>query len=282
MAASRDPSWQFSPHTVYTNRNYTFAERKELHEPLSAPPSSARVWPVKEIRKRIAEQKLAALEGAEDCCFSSGLGRGQPGDVYAVLCHNFHVVASTADSTAARAILDKTLHRSVCSVVVPPATIKRSRRIPSEDPFCSSAKSRPILQKRIVDMERLAEIGPPVSGRRDRRDLREPRFNQAPAGGRHRHRRTRRPPSIWEATMSSRRCGARCAETVDGIRSWQACDGGRSSIPLADYCSVRGSENLRPAHRAAKRQRAKKNGGVIPSIRKSRRWHYAAFRAIAA
>ncbi|MBM4299690.1 MAG: aminotransferase class I/II-fold pyridoxal phosphate-dependent enzyme, partial [Deltaproteobacteria bacterium] len=106
------------------------------------------------------EQKLAALEGAEDCLlFSSGMAAVTTA-LYAVLSHNSHVVVTDDSYRRTRQFLTQTLHRYGIEVSVVPAgdyeAIEEAIR-PTTRMLVSESPTNPY--NRIVDMERFAAIG---------------------------------------------------------------------------------------------------------------------------
>ena len=97
--------------------------------------------------QRVAEQKLAALEGAEDCLlFSSGMAAVTTA-MYAVLSHNAHVVVTDDSYRRTRQFLTQMLHRYGIEVSLAPAGDYQAidGGDPADDRVCSSANHRPIL-----------------------------------------------------------------------------------------------------------------------------------------
>jgi cystathionine gamma-synthase len=84
---------------IVQTATYTFADTQEIHDHFQRRIEREEYGRYGNPTQRIAEQKLAALEGAEDCFFSSGMAAVTTA-MYAVLSPNSHVVV-TDDSTGA-------------------------------------------------------------------------------------------------------------------------------------------------------------------------------------
>src|SRR5262249_12422648 len=79
---------------IVQTATYTFADTQELHDHFQHRIEREEYGRYGNPTQRVAEQKLAALEGAEDCLlFSSGMAAVTTA-MYAVLSHNSHVVVT--------------------------------------------------------------------------------------------------------------------------------------------------------------------------------------------
>ena len=110
--------------------------------------------------QRIAEQKLAALEGAEDCLLVASGMAAVTTTLFAMLSRGAHVVVTDDSYRRTRQFLNQTLHRYgiECSTVragdydaIAQAIRPNTRILISESP------TNPY--NRILDLERFAEIG---------------------------------------------------------------------------------------------------------------------------
>jgi cystathionine gamma-synthase len=225
---------------IVQTATYTFADTQELHDHFQRRIERQEYGRYGNPTQRIAEQKLAALEGAEECLlFSSGMAAVTT-TLYAVLGHGSHVVVTDDSYRRTRQFLTQTLHRYGIEVSVVPAgdyeamedAIRPTTRV-----LVSESPTNPY--NKIVDMERLAGIG-----KRHRvKTLIDATFatpyNQRPLefgidivlhsatkylGGHN--------DLLAGAVLGS-------AELVDGIRSLQAVTGAIID-PLAAYLLVRG------------------------------------------
>jgi cystathionine gamma-synthase len=225
---------------IVQTATYTFADSQELHDHFQRRIERQEYGRYGNPTQRIAEQKLAALEGAEECLlFSSGMAAVTT-TLYAVLGHGSHVVVTDDSYRRTRQFLTQTLHRYGIEVSVVPAgdyeamedAIRPTTRV-----LVSESPTNPY--NKIVDMERLAGIG-----KRHRvKTLIDATFatpyNQRPLefgidivlhsatkylGGHN--------DLLAGAVLGS-------AELVDGIRSLQAITGAIID-PLAAYLLVRG------------------------------------------
>jgi cystathionine gamma-synthase len=145
---------------IVQTATYTFADTAELHDHFQHKIEREEYGRYGNPTQRIAEQKLAALEGAEDCqLFASGMAAVTTA-LYAVLSHNSHVVVTDDSYRRTRQFLTQTLHRYGIEVSVVPAgdydaiedAIKPTTRM-----LVSESPTNPY--NRIVDMVRFAEIG---------------------------------------------------------------------------------------------------------------------------
>jgi cystathionine gamma-synthase len=110
--------------------------------------------------QRIAEAKLAALEGAEDCLlFSSGMAAVTTA-LFAMLSRGTHVVVTDDSYRRTRQFLNQTLHRYGIEVSTVPAgdyeALEDAIR-PTTRVLVSESPTNPY--NRIVDLERFAAIG---------------------------------------------------------------------------------------------------------------------------
>ncbi len=102
---------------IVQTATYTFADTQELHDHFQRKIEREEYGRYGNPTQRIAEQKLAALEGAEDCLlFSSGMAAVTTA-MYAVLSHNSHVVVTDDSYRRTRQFLDPDVaslrHRSL-------------------------------------------------------------------------------------------------------------------------------------------------------------------------
>ncbi|MBM2803986.1 MAG: Cystathionine gamma-synthase [Deltaproteobacteria bacterium] len=145
---------------IVQTATYTFADTQELHDHFQHKIEREEYGRYGNPTQRVAEQKLAALEGAADCLlFSSGMAAVTTA-LYAVLSHNSHVVVTDDSYRRTRQFLTQTLHRFGIEVSVVPAgdyqAIEEAVR-PTTRLLVSESPTNPY--NRIVDMERFADIG---------------------------------------------------------------------------------------------------------------------------
>ncbi|MBM4261004.1 MAG: aminotransferase class I/II-fold pyridoxal phosphate-dependent enzyme [Deltaproteobacteria bacterium] len=145
---------------IVQTATYTFSGTAELHDHFQHKIDREEYGRYGNPTQKIAEQKLAALEGAEDCLlFSSGMAAVTTA-LYAVLSHNSHVVVTDDSYRRTRQFLTQTLHRYGIEVSVVPAgdyeAIEEAIR-PTTRMLVSESPTNPY--NRIVDMERFAAIG---------------------------------------------------------------------------------------------------------------------------
>jgi cystathionine gamma-synthase len=145
---------------IVQTATYTFADTQELHDHFQHRIEREEYGRYGNPTQRIAEQKLAALEGAEDCLlFSSGMAAVTT-TMYAVLSHNSHVVVTDDSYRRTRQFLTQTLHRYGIEVSVVPAgdyeAIEEAIR-PTTRLLVSESPTNPY--NRIVDLDRFADIG---------------------------------------------------------------------------------------------------------------------------
>jgi cystathionine gamma-synthase len=225
---------------IVQTATYTFADTGELHDHFQRRIEREEYGRYGNPTQRIAEQKLVALEGAEDCLlFSSGMA-AITATMYAVLSHNAHVVVTDDSYRRTRQFLTQVLHRYGIEVSVVPAgdydAIEEAIR-PTTRLLVSESPTNPY--NRIVDLERFANIGKRHRVKTAIDATFATPFNQRPLefgidivlhsatkylGGHN--------DLLAGAVLGS-------AELVEGIRSLQAITGAIID-PLAAYLLVRG------------------------------------------
>ena len=225
---------------IVQTATYTFADTQELHDHFQRRIEREEYGRYGNPTQRVAEQKLAALEGAEDCLlFSSGMAAVTT-TLYAVLSHNSHVVVTDDSYRRTRQFLTQVLHRYGIEVSVAPAgdyqAIEEAIR-PTTRLLVSESPTNPY--NRIVDLERFAGIG-----RRHRvKTLIDATFatpyNQRPLE--YGIDIVLHSATKYLAGHNDLLAGAvlGCSELVDGIRSLQHVTGAIID-PLAAYLLVRG------------------------------------------
>ena len=98
---------------IVQTATYTFADTQELHDHFQRRIEREEYGRYGNPTQRIAEQKLAALEGAEDCLlFASGMAAVTTA-LYAVLSHNSHVVVTDDSYRRTRQFLTRSEERRV-------------------------------------------------------------------------------------------------------------------------------------------------------------------------
>jgi len=225
---------------IVQTATYTFANTQELHDHFQRRIDRDEYGRYGNPTQRVAEQKLAALEGAGDCLlFSSGMAAITT-TLHAVLAHGSHVVVTDDSYRRTRQFLTQVLHRYGIEVSVVPAgdyeAIEEAVR-PTTRLLISESPTNPY--NFIVDLERFADIG-----RRHRvktiidATFATP-FNQRPLEfgiDIVLHSATK-----YLAGHNDLLAGAvlGSAELVDGIRSLQAVTGAIID-PLASYLLLRG------------------------------------------
>ena len=145
---------------IVQTATYTFADTQELHDHFQRRIEREEYGRYGNPTQRVAEQKLAALEAAEDCLlFSSGMAAITT-TLYAVLGHGSHVVVTDDSYRRTRQFLTQILHRYGIEVSVVPAgdyqAMEEAIR-PTTRVLVSESPTNPY--NRIVDMERFAGIG---------------------------------------------------------------------------------------------------------------------------
>ena len=145
---------------IVQTATYTFADTQELHDHFQHRIEREEYGRYGNPTQRVAEQKLAALEGAGDCLlFSSGMAAVTT-TLYAVLSHNSHVVVTDDSYRRTRQFLTQVLHRYGIECSVVPAgdyqAIEEAIR-PTTRLLISESPTNPY--NRIIDLERFAAIG---------------------------------------------------------------------------------------------------------------------------
>ncbi len=253
---------------IVQTATYTFADTRELHDHFQRRIEREEYGRYGNPTQRIAEKKIAALEGAEECLlFSSGMAAVTT-TLYAVLGHGSHVVVTDDSYRRTRQFLTQTLHRYGIEVSVVPAgdyeamedAIRPTTRV-----LVSESPTNPY--NKIVDMERLAGIGKKHRVKTLIDATFATPFNQRPLefgidivlhsatkylGGHN--------DLLAGAVLG-------CAELIDGIRSLQAVTGAIID-PLAAYLLVRGLKTfaLRIARQNANAQALAEFLAIHPKV----------------
>src|SRR5919109_870746 len=241
---------------ILQTATYTFADTRELCDHFERRIEREEYGRYGNPTQRIAQQKLAALEGADDCLlFASGMAAITT-TLFAILSHGSHVVVTDDSYRRTRQFLTQVLHRYGIEISVAPAgdyeAIEEAIR-PITRALISETPTNPYNY--IVDLERFADIG-----RRHRvktiidATFATP-FNQRPLEfgiDLVLHSATK-----YLAGHNDLLAGAvlGAAELVDGIRSLQAITGAVVD-PFAAYLIVRGLKTfaLRVARQNANAQ----------------------------
>ncbi|MGB7948854.1 MAG: aminotransferase class I/II-fold pyridoxal phosphate-dependent enzyme [Candidatus Binatia bacterium] len=145
---------------IVQTATYTFANTKELCDHFEGRIERQEYGRYGNPTQRIAEQKLAALEGAGDCLlFASGMAAITT-TLFAMLSHGSHVVVTDDSYRRTRQFLTQVLHRYGIEVSVAPAgdyeAIEEAIR-PTTRALISESPTNPY--NFIVDLERFADIG---------------------------------------------------------------------------------------------------------------------------
>src|SRR5712692_8975241 len=145
---------------IVQTATYTFADTQELHDHFQRRIEREEYGRYGNPTQRIAEQKLAALEGAEDCLlFSSGMA-AMTTALFAILSRGTHVVVTDDSYRRTRQFLNQTLHRYGIEVSTVPASdyeaLEDAIR-PTTRVLLSESPTNPY--NRVLDLERFAEIG---------------------------------------------------------------------------------------------------------------------------
>ncbi len=145
---------------IMQTATYTFADTQELRDHFERRIEREEYGRYGNPTQRIAEQKLAALEDAEDCLLVSSGMAAVTTTLFAMLSRGAHVVVTDDSYRRTRQFLNQTLHRYgiECSTVragdydaIADAIKPNTRILLSESP------TNPY--NRILDLERFAEIG---------------------------------------------------------------------------------------------------------------------------
>ena len=145
---------------IVQTATYTFANTDELRDHFERRIEREEYGRYGNPTQRVAEQKLAQLEGAEDCLlFASGMAAITT-TLFAVLSHGSHVVVTDDSYRRTRQFLTQVLHRYGIEVSVAPAgdyeAIEGAIR-PTTRVLVSESPTNPYNY--IVDLERFSEIG---------------------------------------------------------------------------------------------------------------------------
>jgi cystathionine gamma-synthase len=145
---------------IIQTATYTFASTQELKDHFDGKIDRVEYGRYGNPTQRIAEAKLAALEGAEDCLlFSSGMGAVTTA-LFAMLSRGTHVVVTDDSYRRTRQFLNQTLHRYGIEVSTVPAgdydALEDAIR-PQTRVLVSESPTNPY--NRIVDLERFAAVG---------------------------------------------------------------------------------------------------------------------------
>lgn len=145
---------------IVQTATYTFTGTRELRDYFERRIEREEYGRYGNPTQRIAERKLAALEGAEDCLlFASGMAAITT-TLFAILSHGSHVVVTDDSYRRTRQFLGQVLHRYGIEVSVAPAgdyeAIEEALR-PTTRVLVSESPTNPY--NRVVDLERFADIG---------------------------------------------------------------------------------------------------------------------------
>ena len=145
---------------IIQTATYTFANTQELCDLFERRIEREEYGRYGNPTQRIAEEKLAALEGAEDCLlFASGMAAITT-TLFAMLSHGAHVVVTDDSYRRTRQFLNQVLHRYGIEVSTVPAgdyeALEDVLR-PTTRLMLSESPTNPY--NRVLDLERFAEIG---------------------------------------------------------------------------------------------------------------------------
>jgi cystathionine gamma-synthase len=145
---------------IMQTATFTFANSQEIKDHFEGRIDRVEYGRYGNPTQRIAEAKLAALEGAEDCLlFSSGMGAVTTA-LFAMLSRGTHVVVTDDSYRRTRQFLNQTLHRYGIEVSTVPAgdydALEDAIR-PQTRVLVSESPTNPY--NRIVDLERFAAVG---------------------------------------------------------------------------------------------------------------------------
>lgn len=139
---------------------YTFADTQELRDHFEHRIEREEYGRYGNPTQRIAEHKLAALEGAQDCLLVSSGMAAVTTTLFAMLSRGAHVVVTDDSYRRTRQFLNQTLHRYGIECSTVPAgdyeAIAEAIR-PNTRILISESPTNPY--NRILDLERFAEIG---------------------------------------------------------------------------------------------------------------------------
>ena len=145
---------------IVQTATYTFADTQELKDHFEGKVERVEYGRYGNPTQRIAEAKLAALEGAEDCLlFASGMA-AMTTALFAMLSRGTHVVVTNDSYRRTRQFLNQTLHRYGIEVSTVPAgdyeAMEEAIR-PTTRVLLSESPTNPY--NRILDLERFADVG---------------------------------------------------------------------------------------------------------------------------
>jgi cystathionine gamma-synthase len=145
---------------IIQTATYTFANTQELRDHFDGKIERVEYGRYGNPTQRIAEAKLAALEGAEDCLlFASGMAAVTT-TLFAILSRGTHVVVTDDSYRRTRQFLNQTLHRYGIEVSTVPSgdypALEDAIR-PTTRALVSESPTNPY--NRILDLERFASIG---------------------------------------------------------------------------------------------------------------------------
>jgi cystathionine gamma-synthase len=145
---------------IMQTATFTFANSQEIRDHFDGKIDRVEYGRYGNPTQRIAEAKLAALEGAEDCLlFSSGMAAVTTA-LFAMLSRGTHVVVTDDSYRRTRQFLNQTLHRYGIEVSTVPAgdyeALEDAIR-PTTRVLVSESPTNPY--NRIVDLERFAAVG---------------------------------------------------------------------------------------------------------------------------
>src|SRR5262249_11468268 len=145
---------------IIQTATFTFADTQELKDHFDGKIERVEYGRYGNPPQRLAETKLAALEGADDCLlFSSGMA-AMTTALFAILSRGTHVVVTDDSYRRTRQFLNQTLHRYGIEVSTVPAgdyeALEDAIR-PTTRALVSESPTNP--HNRIVDLARFADIG---------------------------------------------------------------------------------------------------------------------------
>ena len=145
---------------IIQTATYTFAHTQELKDHFEGRIDRVEYGRYGNPTQRIAEDKLAALEGAEACLlFASGMA-AMTTTLFAMLSRGTHVVVTDDSYRRTRQFLNQTLHRFGIEVSTVPAgdyeALEDAIR-PTTRVLVSESPTNPY--NRILDLDRFADIG---------------------------------------------------------------------------------------------------------------------------
>jgi len=145
---------------IMQTATYTFADTQELRDHFERRIEREEYGRYGNPTQRIAEQKLAALEGAGDCLLLASGMAAVTTTLFAMLSRGAHVVVTDDSYRRTRQFLNQTLHRYGIECSTVPAgdydAITQAIR-PNTRILISESPTNPY--NRILDLERFAEIG---------------------------------------------------------------------------------------------------------------------------